>query len=326
MIPKLIPATIDDYPVIQNMARFYVYEMSRECGLNSTDWVCPADGLYESFDFKHYLTDSDRQAYLIKVNEELAGFVLIYQTGEQPNAQWNIGEFFILVRFQRRGIGRLAAQQVWQHHPGSWEVTVIPENQRALKFWRKAINHNFAEEVKPKKGRVDPDQPNRIFLTFNTKRTRASLDRPTIQIKRASIQQQSVIFITTPDEQFNAEMEQGLIANIENLNGVAEGSKRHTIYAQENQKIIGGIITYLHGTILWIDSIYVDKSRRQQGLGKMLVEQITAYAKKCGAAELQLNTYFHEAHHFFSDQGFEILCSIQNWKYGLTCYLMSKFI
>lgn len=197
MTTKLIPATLEDYPTIQNMARFYVYEMSRECGLNSTDWACPADGLYESFDFKHYFTDMDRKAYLVKVNEELAGFVLIYQTGEQSNAQWHMGEFFILARFQHRGIGRLAAQQVWEHHPGSWEVTVIPENQRALQFWRKAItaivNHHFVEEIKLKEGRVDPDQPNRIFLTFDTKKANTSPDKRTIQITPASIQQQAVI-------------------------------------------------------------------------------------------------------------------------------------
>jgi predicted acetyltransferase len=173
MIAKLIPATLKDYPTIQNMARFYVYEMSRECGLNSADWACPIDGLYESFDFKHYFTDTDRKAYLVNVNEELAGFVLIYPTGKQPNIQWHMGEFFILARFQQRGIGRLVAQQVWNHHPGSWEVTVIPENQRALQFWRKAIaatvDHNFSEKIKRKEGRVDPAQPNRIFFTFDTR-------------------------------------------------------------------------------------------------------------------------------------------------------------
>ncbi len=63
-IPTLIPVTLADYPTVQNMARFYVYEMSRECGLNSIDWACPADGLYECFDFKHYFVDPDRKAFL----------------------------------------------------------------------------------------------------------------------------------------------------------------------------------------------------------------------------------------------------------------------
>jgi predicted acetyltransferase len=103
--PQLISATLADYPTVQNMARFYVYEMSRECGLQSIDWACPSDGLYESFDFKYYFTEPNREAYLVKVNEEIAGFVLIYQTDRHSNIQWHIGEFFILARFQQRGIG-----------------------------------------------------------------------------------------------------------------------------------------------------------------------------------------------------------------------------
>lgn len=35
--PKLTPASIHDYPTIQNMARFYVYDMSRYCGFISED-------------------------------------------------------------------------------------------------------------------------------------------------------------------------------------------------------------------------------------------------------------------------------------------------
>ncbi|RUQ81518.1 cupin domain-containing protein [Legionella septentrionalis] len=60
-------------------------------------------------------------------------------------------------------------------------MTVIPENQRALQFWRKAIksvfNNNFIEETKLKEGRPDPDQPYRIFFTFDTTKTIASTDK-----------------------------------------------------------------------------------------------------------------------------------------------------
>lgn len=182
--PLLVPAMLTDYPTVQNLARFYVYEMSRECGLQSSDWACSADGLYESFDFKHYFTEPTRKAYIVKVDEEIAGFVLIYQTGASPNAKWNMGEFFILARFQRRGIGQLVAQQIWKCHPGLWEVTVIPENQRALQFWRKAIksvfNNNLIEETKLKEGRPDPDQPYRIFFTFDTTKITASTDKSNI--------------------------------------------------------------------------------------------------------------------------------------------------
>jgi len=50
---KLVPASLSDYPVIQNMARFYVYDMSEYMG-NEKGWEMPENGLYECIDFKKY--------------------------------------------------------------------------------------------------------------------------------------------------------------------------------------------------------------------------------------------------------------------------------
>jgi predicted acetyltransferase len=170
--PQLIPATLADYPVIQNMARFYVYDLSRDCGFISKDWALPSDGLYESSDFKHYFEDSTRQAFLVKVEDELAGFVLLNQAHVNPKTERNIGEFFILAKFQGKGIGRKVANQLWETYPQRWEVSVIPENKKSLSFWRQAISDftkgQYSEEVK----RIDYDlhQPNRIIFSFDTNR------------------------------------------------------------------------------------------------------------------------------------------------------------
>ena len=48
-----MPASIEEYPVIQNMARFYVYGMSEYLG-DEEDWEMPEDGLYECIDLKKY--------------------------------------------------------------------------------------------------------------------------------------------------------------------------------------------------------------------------------------------------------------------------------
>ncbi len=171
LTPHIISATLADYHTIQNMARFYVYEMSRTCGLNSMDWACPDDGLYESFDFKSYFEDSTRKAFLIKADVELAGFCLLNKTRTSENTDWNMGEFFILARFQRKGFGSRTAKQIFSSHPGQWEVSIIPENQPALKFWRNIVgvvtNGNYSEEIK----NIDYDhnQPERYILTFNIK-------------------------------------------------------------------------------------------------------------------------------------------------------------
>jgi predicted acetyltransferase len=167
---EIIAATISDYPFIQNMARFYVYDASRACGFISHEWAIPADGLYESSDYKHYITDSDRRAYLVKVDGEIAGFVLFHQSGASSEAQWCIGEFFILAKFQSKGIGRDVAYQIWNMHKGIWEVSVIPENIPAYNFWQETISAytsgHYAEEIKD----VDYDvhQPKRIVFTFDS--------------------------------------------------------------------------------------------------------------------------------------------------------------
>lgn len=167
---KIQQAALSDYPIIQNMARFYVYDLSRECGFISEDWNCPADGLYESFDFKNYFEDPTRNAYLVMIGSELAGFVLLNQAGFHSETIWNMGEFFILAKFQGKGLGQLVASEVWRMHRGLWEISVIPENKKGLHFWRKTIsnftNGNYKEEIKT----IDYDshQPQRIIFCFNS--------------------------------------------------------------------------------------------------------------------------------------------------------------
>ena len=167
---NITPATLNDYPTIQNMARFYVYDMSRYCGFLE-GWEIPGDGLYECFDFKHYLTDSTNRAFLIKLNTELAGFVLLDRLAVLPQTKWNMGQFFILGKFQGKKVGQHVAEEIWRQHPGLWEVSVIPENKGALSFWRKTISHftqgQYTESVLMKPSPHHPPEPRYIF-SFDT--------------------------------------------------------------------------------------------------------------------------------------------------------------
>jgi len=165
-----MPAGIAEYPIIQNLARFYVYDMARYCGFISEEWACPADGLYECYDFKDYFEDATKKPYLIKIDQEIAGFVLLNKDGTFSATEWNMGQFFIISKFQRSGIGKQVAEEVWNTHPGIWEVSVIPENTGALTFWRNAVsaytNSNYSEVIKE----IDYDthQTKRHILSFDT--------------------------------------------------------------------------------------------------------------------------------------------------------------
>lgn len=165
---SLIPAQKEDASIIQNLGRFYVYEMSRYCGFLPT-WEVPANGLFECIELSSYLEKPDRHAFLVKVDDELAGFVLINKVGSTPDVDWNIGEFFIVSKFQGKGIGRYAAEQVFTQFPGVWETSQIPENIAAIKFWDSIVRrYSHGQFEKTLKTVPEPKPHPMIILKFTS--------------------------------------------------------------------------------------------------------------------------------------------------------------
>ncbi len=115
-----------------------------------------------------------------------------------------------------------------------------------------------------------------------------------------------------------------LLKYVKQLTGLPEDLKAYTIYAHNENTLRGGVICELHGDILWIDSIWIEPSFRKQGIGKQLLQKVFLSGIQSKAKEIQLHTYFKEAHLFFLKCGFEDVVSIPHWKWGLTCHLMRK--
>lgn len=147
----LVPASLKDYPTIQNMARFYVYDMS-EYMEGEEGWEIPQDGLFECIDFKKYWENENAYPFIICVDHEIAGFAIIDKKGSHNEIDFNMAQFFILRRFKGKGIGRQVACKCFDNFKGTWEVMVLPKNIGAYKFWKKTISaytHNhFQEYVK----------------------------------------------------------------------------------------------------------------------------------------------------------------------------------
>ncbi len=165
----LCRATKEDKEIIQNLGRFYVYEMSRYCGFLPL-WETPSNGLFECIDFSSYCEESDRHAFLIKIDDELSGFVLINKIGTTPDVDWNIGEFFIISKFQGKGIGANVAEQIFDKFPGVWETSQIPENKAAIDFWDKVVNrYSNGQFEKSLKTIPEPKPHPMIVLRFTVK-------------------------------------------------------------------------------------------------------------------------------------------------------------
>ena len=167
---NLEQASLADYPLITRMWPFYVYELGRYCGFNP-HWQCPIDLSFVADDLSPYFMDSSRRAFLLKVNDALAGFVLLNKVGSFSGTEWNMAEFFIINYYQKKGIGQTIAAKIFNKFPGAWDVSVIPENTRALLFWKKVIlnfthNHYVEQQIAVN---YDQNQPMRTIFRFDVK-------------------------------------------------------------------------------------------------------------------------------------------------------------
>lgn len=134
----LIPATLDDYPTIQNMGRFYVYDMSEFMG-DEEGWHIPENGLYECIDFKKYWQTNDAFPFLVRYKGELAGFVIVDKKGSDDKIDFNMAQFYIIRKFKGKGLGKCVAHHCFNTFKGTWEVMVMPHNTGAYQFWKKTI-------------------------------------------------------------------------------------------------------------------------------------------------------------------------------------------
>lgn len=143
----LISATLADYPTLQNMGRFYVYDISEYLGYEE-GWEIPEDGLYECIDFKKYWEDEYSFPFVVRYEKELIGFAIVDKKGSDPDVDFNMAQFFVARKFKHKGIGRYIAEQCFKKFAGEWEVMVMPGNEGAYRFWRSTIknyNSNFIE-------------------------------------------------------------------------------------------------------------------------------------------------------------------------------------
>lgn len=135
---KCTLASIDLKPVIKNLARFYVYEFSRYTGEDF-----PKDGLLEAFEtsfhFDNYWNNKDHYPFIFHVDDQIAGFALVNKNGSTIDVDWYLAEFYIVAKFQNKGIGRYIATDLLTQFSGTWELSQIPNNHLAVAFWRKVL-------------------------------------------------------------------------------------------------------------------------------------------------------------------------------------------
>lgn len=140
---EVLAATAEQEPIVANLLELYAHDFSEfhpvELG---------PDGRFGYGNLSKYWRERDHHPFLLRVDGKLAGLVLVKKEADVSGreAAWDVVEFFVVRGLRRRGVGKLAAWEVWMRFPGRWQVRVMESNQAALKFWKGAIAE-FAGET-----------------------------------------------------------------------------------------------------------------------------------------------------------------------------------
>lgn len=120
--------------VLRNLFPLYIHDLSQFVSFD----VEP-DGTFRTPpSFATYWEDQSRHPFLLRADGQIAGFALVRQMDADPAAH-DMGEFFVLRRYRRSGVGRTAASALFDRFPGRWEVRELPDNLPAQAFWRRII-------------------------------------------------------------------------------------------------------------------------------------------------------------------------------------------
>lgn len=311
---NLSKATQEDKNIIQNLGRFYIYEMSRYCGFLPT-WETPSNGLFECIDLSSYCEKPDRYAFLIKVDDELAGFVLINKAGSTPDVDWNMGEFFIISKFQGKGIGSYVAEQVFNQFPGVWETSQIPENTAAIEFWNTVVSrYSHGQFEKALKTVLEPKPHPMIILKFTSQRG------PNIQSRENAYK---IVIDYAPNETDNNVLREGTIAFNESILG--ERDKEFSIFLKDDlEKVLGGIQTFLGSESIYIETLWVEKNLQKQGYGTQLLEVAEREALKNGCVFSAVDTFDFQAEEFYLKNGYERIGELKNCWLGHSKIFLRK--
>ncbi len=164
---EIVPATLEHKPLLENLLELYMYELS---ALHPEGFTVDSTG---RFGYKYtplYFTEPHRHAFIVYQSDEPCGFVLVNNDCRFDNSDFWMAEFFIMRKFQRRGLGTEVAHEIFRKFNGNWEVGVAYTAIGEQDFWRKCI-YRFTESFTEQQTTKEHHNWRGVIFRFRTDST-----------------------------------------------------------------------------------------------------------------------------------------------------------
>ena len=157
----------EEKEILRNLLEKYNYEFSQYNELDVNNL-----GLYGYDYLDCYWTEEKRYPYFIRIDNKLAGFIMINNYPEvKVDTDYTISEFFIMYKYRKMGIGKYAVKYILDKYRGKWQLKYHPKNDVSKLFWNKTINeytNGKYEIIKDSKEAIYEDGTIGHVLLFET--------------------------------------------------------------------------------------------------------------------------------------------------------------
>lgn len=130
---------MSDAATLQNLLQLYTHDFS-EHWAGGARGELGVDGRFADYPLDDFWRTPGWSAHLFVLADAPVGFGLVNTEPHSGIAvDHSMAELFVVRKHRGRGLGRIAAQRLFESQAGSWEVAVARKNIIALPFWRRAI-------------------------------------------------------------------------------------------------------------------------------------------------------------------------------------------
>lgn len=127
----------DEIPILMNLVKMYCYEWSQ---YNLFDVDEKGEYPYEKYVPLGFGMPR-RRHFFVRADGKLAGFAFIDPDfAVHKDYDYSMGEFFVMHKYRRHGVGRTLAVTLFDRFPGKWEVGFHPHNVTSEKFWMRVVS------------------------------------------------------------------------------------------------------------------------------------------------------------------------------------------